>query len=71
MKPVTILGLSLVLSIAAPLLLQKGTLFDISLSNAELFLGVLATAGVAVMWRLRARKKARRKLDEVRDSALW
>ncbi len=71
MKPVTILCLSLVLSIAAALLLQRGTLFDFSLSNAELFVGVLVTAGVVVMWRVVARKKARRTLDEIRDSALW
>ncbi len=71
MKPVMVLGLSLVFSTVTGLLLQRGTLFDLSLSNAEIFVGVLVTAGVVMMWRVVARKKARRKLDEIRDSALW
>lgn len=60
-----------ILSITAGLLLLTETLFGRALSNAELLVGALVTMVVVVIWRVVVRKKARRKLDEVRDSALW
>ncbi|MDI1251579.1 hypothetical protein [Thermomonas sp.] len=67
----SLIFLCLILGIAAALLLQTETLFGRALSNAELLMGALVTMVVVVIWRVVVRKNARRKLDEIRDSALW
>lgn len=69
MKP--LIFFCIILGIAAALLLQTETLFGRTLSNAELIVGALVTMVVVVIWRVVSRRNARRKLDEIRDSALW
>lgn len=69
MKP--LIFFCIILGIAAALLLKTKPLFGSTLSNAELIVGALVTMVVVVIWRVVSRRNARRKLDEIRDSALW
>jgi len=70
MKP--LIYFCIILGIAAALLLLKTSpLFGSTLSNAELIVGALVTMVVVVIWRVVSRRNARRKVDEIRDSALW
>lgn len=70
MKP--LIFFFIILGITATLLLLKTRpLFGSTLSNAELVVGALVTMVVVVIWRVVSRRNARRKVDEIRDSALW
>ena len=70
MKP--LIFFFIILGIAATLLLLKvRPQFGSTLSNAELVVGALVTMVVVVIWRVVSRRNARRKVDEIRDSALW